>query len=226
MGRQNAGITRFRWLSRPSRLAWALLLMLLPASAAAKGIVFLGGQIGSSFGLGETFPYREGVSLFDEQFDFSLGVHLRRQMDDALGLQLDVAYQGTKRYGYWEQRSRFRAPDYRVDHQDCVSLTVSAVVTFLKTERARYYFSMGGGIAAGDLYHFDGVFSHMIFGTGVKFPLAPGSLSAVDVGASYHKLVDRDRNGSMSAGFLNFHVGFEFVARDTRRRYRRMTGDN
>ena len=190
-------------------LAAMLVLFALQAGAVSQGKFLFGGYAGWSFGLGDSFRWHLRSHYSDRyRAAYHLGLYGQYDFSTRFGLQLNANYQRIAHD--WEFSAWGEAPSSGTDGWHFVSFSLNGVCTYLRLSRASLYLVGGAGIGNGEMYGFDGDFFIFTGGTGIRIFVKPKSSSAVTIGGTFHHLLDPDPYGAEHAGYVRFHIGFEF----------------
>jgi hypothetical protein len=210
-----------RLLNRKARviclcLVWIMPLLALPTGAAPRGQFLIGAYGGSSFGLGDDFHWHSGGSYSEGHYPiFHLGVYGQYDLSERFGLQLNANFQAVSLRSYFHYYYGY--PEYETEARHFLSLSLNGIHYYLKTKNARFYLLAGAGVGTGNSHENHNSNINFSGGTGIKLYARPGSLSAVNVGATFHHLwrpnpgYDDDH-----ASYFRFNIGYEFAARGPR----------
>ncbi len=144
---------------------------------------------GWSFGLGYEFSWHDRPSRSDDySLDFHLGGYVQYNLSERIGLQINFNYQNgtnpwTFTYPGWPY-------DSGKDKISFISFNLNGVLNYLRLGNAQFYLLGGGGISSGDWESFDGLYVNFVAGTGVKIYFKSGSKFAINLGGTFHHLLD------------------------------------
>lgn len=196
-----------------------LVLFVLQAGAEQKGKFLFGVYTGRSFGLGQEFAWQsQGAYKINYDLNLHFGGYVQYNLSEQFGLQLNINYQfGAMPWTFqgWEEPE-----ESGKDKFFFTSFNLNGVFNYVRLKNVRFYLLGGGGINSVYWAHFDGIYFNFAGGTGVKIYFKPDSRSAINIGATFHHLMDRKFFDGIStyhanyANYLRLNIGFEFQARD------------
>jgi hypothetical protein len=190
-------------------LIWMFIFGSLEADASQLGRFLFGIYTGWSFGLGYEFDWHSRPSRSDDySIDLHLGGYIQYNLSERLGFQVNFNYQ--KGTNEWEFTYPGFPYDSGKDKISFISFDLNGVLNYLRLKNVQFYLLGGGGISSGDWESFDGLYFNFMAGTGVKIYLKSDSRFAINLGGTFHHLLDPDEYGADHANYLRFHVGFEF----------------
>ncbi len=187
-----------------------LALGVIPARAAQNDRVHFGIYAGWSQGLGRVFRWRHMLfsSPTDVNLNFHSGAYVQYDLSQSFGLQLNVNYQGGV---YRTIETRYDKTTFTdKDALGALSVGLNGVLNCARVKNTQLYFLGGAGIFAGNTHEFDCYFLDLQGGPGIKIFFKRDSRSAINLGGTFHHLVDLKKYGHLSADYLRFQIGYEF----------------
>jgi hypothetical protein len=192
-------------------LIFMLALAPLHSIGAESGSKFLFGiGTGWSFALGKEFA-RE--SYAHASYDCSLNIHfggyIQYNLDDRLGLQLNVNFQNGA--NHWIFYDWGTPVDSGTDVFNIFFINLNAVFNARRSKHTQIFVLVGTGLATGNkLDYFNGGYLNVAGGIGIKIFKSPNAQKAVLLEATFHHLWDpKSYGGSAGDDFIRLTIGYE-----------------
>jgi hypothetical protein len=186
-----------------------LVLLTLQTGAEQKGKMILG--IYGGWSIGPKSPFGEhSVKYYTEWTDlvYHLGGYARYNITERFGLQLNYNYQGiVHRSYYWDWYGTSIHVKRRLSFR---SLNLSVLYNWLKWKNVQFYLLAGVGLTYGKFAYFDDSYFNYMGGTGIKLFLKKDSRTALNLGFTFHHLMDPNLNATTKANYQSFQIGCEF----------------
>ncbi len=196
-------------LGRSLILVGLLALWVIPARAAQNDRVHFGIYAGWSQGLGHAFHWHKVyTSEYDFNLNFHLGAYAQYDLSRSFGLQLNVNYQGGVHRSINTRYDKTTYTDR--DAVSILSVDLEGVLNCVRVKNTQFYFLGGVGIFSGNSYEFGCYYLDLLGGTGIKIFLKRDSRSAINLGGTFHHLIDLKKYWQFTSDYLRFQIGYEF----------------
>ncbi len=201
-------------LGRSLVLVGLLALIALPAGAEQNERVHFGIYTGWSQGLGYSFRWHNSGHYQDDfNLKFHLGAYAQYDLSRSFGLQLNVNYQSSVYSWTFAYYGRSSSGNENVGF---LSAGMSGVLNLKRVKNTQFYLLGGAGVFKGSAYELTGFWVDLQGGTGIKLFLRRAPRAAINIGWSFHHLLQPKKNlyvDDLKADFLRFQVGYEFCPR-------------